>query len=98
MPRVPLVANTRKLIATGAEVAPAVYGAPSREGNGVLLKVPTSGAKLDVDHNTPALAVGGGLEVEPGETYSATLAVGEKLYAISATNQTVQVVISGRPE
>lgn len=98
MPRVALVANTRQVIATGAAVAPAVYGAPSRDGYGVLLKVPTSGAKIDVDHNTPTLAVGGGLEVEPGETYSADLAVGEKLYVISATNQTVQVVISGRPE
>lgn len=97
MPRITLTANTPTLIASGVAVGPAVYGAPSRDGIGVIVKVPAAGGTIEVDANTPALAVGEGLEVAAGETFADVLAVGEELWAVSAATQEVQYKLSGIP-
>lgn len=86
MPRVQLVANTPKKVLTGAWNA--------RDGGvGYSLKVPADGDVVEID--SVSIAVGEGYEIAPGEAYGETLAVGEDLWAVSATSQEVQLKISG---
>lgn len=96
MPRVQLVANTPKKLLTGAALAAVVdpaFGNPRRDDIGYSLKVPASGGTIEID--SVSIAVGAGYELAAGEVFADVLAVGEDLWAVSATTQHVQLKISG---
>lgn len=96
MPRVQLVANTPKKLLTGpalAAVTDPAHGQPRRDDVGYSLKVPASGGTVEID--SVSIAVGQGYELAAGEVFGDVLGVGEDLWAVSATTQTIQLKISG---